>query len=456
MDTLWKTDREKKEFAPLSGDRKIDTVVIGGGMAGILTAYYLGQVGVPAIVLEANRVGSGQSGKTTAKITSQHNLIYDKLCRVFGTEKAMHYARANEKAIDAYEQLITREKIDCDFERCSSFLFSRKEEALLRGETRAAQNLGLPVRYKNKVELPFPVAGAMEFQNQARFHPLHFLYRLSDLVNVYEKTRVLRVEGNRVETDRGTVEAENIVFATHYPFVNVPGYYFARMYQERSYILALENAQRLRGMYLEIDGDQFSFRNQGEYLLFGGGSHRTGKCKKGGRYESLRENVEKFWPDCRVRMAWSAQDAMTLDGVPYIGKFSGKKENWYVATGFGKWGMTSSMVSARLITAEIIGHPFPEGDIFSPQRKMTTEALKGLAGHSLEMMIGMGKRLVPARKRKDSKGKPVVPVCPHMGCRLIWNPEEKTYECPCHGSRFDEEGKLLDNPAQSTCDHEKY
>lgn len=394
MESIWTKNTEKKDFEVLSGNQKTDTVVIGGGMAGVLTAYYLQQVGVPVIVLEANRVGSGQTRKTTAKITSQHNLIYEKLLRVFGKEKAIHYARANEKAIDAYEQLIEKEKIDCGFVRCSSFLFSRTGEELLRAEEKAAEQLHLPVRYTQKTELPFSVAGALEFQNQAKFHPLHFLYHLADQLTVYEKTKVLRVDGNGL-----------------------------------------------------------SFRSQGDILLFGGGSHRTGKNKKGGKYEMFREKAEEFWPGCRETACWSAQDAMTLDGVPYIGKFSGKKENWYVATGFGKWGMTSSMVSARLLTAEIIGHPFPEADIFSPQRKITGEAIKGLANHSIQMVMGMGKRLIPFPKRKNSKGEKVIPVCPHMGCRLIWNPEEKTYECPCHGSRFDKEGHLLDDPAQTDCLH---
>ena len=394
MESIWTNNTGKKDFEVLSGNQKTDTVVIGGGMAGVLTAYYLQQVGVPVIVLEANRVGSGQTRKTTAKITSQHNLIYEKLLRVFGKEKAIHYARANEKAIDAYEQLIEKEKIDCGFVRCSSFLFSRTGEELLRAEEKAAEQLHLPVRYTQKTELPFSVAGALEFQNQAKFHPLHFLYHLADQLTVYEKTKVFRVEGNGL-----------------------------------------------------------SFRSQGDILLFGGGSHRTGKNKKGGKYEMFREKAEEFWPGCRETACWSAQDAMTLDGVPYIGKFSGKKENWYVATGFGKWGMTSSMVSARLLTAEIIGHPFTEEDIFSPQRKITGEAIKGLANHSIQMVMGMGKRLIPFPKRKNSKGEKVIPVCPHMGCRLIWNPEEQTYECPCHGSRFDKEGHLLDDPAQTDSPH---
>ena len=371
MESIWTNNTGKKDFEMLSRNQKTNTVVIGGGMAGVLTAYYLQQVGVPVIVLEANRVKSGQTRKTTAKITSQHNLIYEKLLRVFGKEKAIHYARANEKAIDAYEQLIEKEKIDCGFVRCSSFLFSRTGEELLRAEEKAAEQLHLPVRYTQKTELPFSVAGALEFQNQAKFHPLHFLYHLADQLTVYEKTKVLRVDGNGL-----------------------------------------------------------SFRSQGDILLFGGGSHRTGKNKKGGKYEMFREKAEEFWHGCRETACWSAQDAMTLDGVPYIGKFSGKKENWYVATGFGKWGMTGSMLAAMILSDLVQEKNNEYSTVFLPSRNMLKQQLISNLGHAL---VGIGRI---GGKR-----------CSHMGCVLQWNKEEQTWECPCHGSRFDFMGKNLYDPA---------
>lgn len=454
--SIWLSDekqmleRRKRDRNPLLGDRKIDTVVIGGGMAGILTAYYLQQAGVPVIVLEADRIGRGQTGKTTAKITSQHNLIYDKLIQTFGKERARQYAKANEKAIGEYEKLIQEKNIDCHFTRCPAYLYSRKEREPLKKEEKAALALGIDAEYMETSGLPFSITGALRFKNQAQFHPLEFLNYLADKLTVYEKTPACSVEGKRICTPYGTVTAENIIFAAHFPFINMPGYYFARMYQERSYVVAVEKAAKLEGMYLGIDSDGLSFRSYDGILFVGGGKHRTGESRKMVcRYGMLRKKAEEMWPGCREVTHWSAQDCMTLDFVPYIGRFSKKTPNWYVATGFGKWGMTSSMVSARILTAMIIGQSCPDAEIFSPQRAITRLAAKSFLINGGKTIQGFGKRLLPSEKiyRKEEK-KTVAPVCPHLGCRLEWNPEERTYECPCHGSRFDEEGKLMDNPAQ--------
>lgn len=187
-------------------------------------------------------------------------------------------------------------------------------------------------------------------------------------MTVYEQTLVLRVDGGRVETDRGTVRARHVVFACHFPFVNAPGYYFARMHQERSYVLALKNAPQLDGMYYGVDPEGLSFRNAGEYLLLGGGNHRTGENSAGGRYELLRQAARRCYPDSREAAHWSAQDCIPLDGVPYIGVYAPSVPNWYVATGFQKWGMTSSMAAAMLISARITGREDPDGAVFSPRR----------------------------------------------------------------------------------------
>ena len=450
MESVWMNNIEIRRREALSGDREAPVVVIGAGLAGILTAYYLKQARIRAVVLEADRIGSGQTKNTTAKITSQHNLVYDRLIRTFGYRLAVHYARANEAAIGEYEKLIREKKIDCDFVRCPACLYSERGTELLKKETEAAKSLGIKASFGMDCELPFPVAGVTKFEGQARFHPLKFLARMAEEVEVYEQTKVLRVEDDKVETDRGSVKAKHIVFACHYPFVNVPGYYFARVYQERSYVAALKGAERPVGMYLGIDPGGLSFRACGDLLLLGGGSHRTGMNqghRPGGgcRYEMLRKKAEELYPGCREILCWSAQDCMTLDGLPYIGRFSTRMPNWYVATGFGKWGMTSSMVSAKILTALISGRDCPEADIFSPGRRFTVRAAKELAAHGAHTVAGLAKRLLPAGDGK------IVPNCPHMGCRLAWNPEEGTYDCPCHGSRFDGEGHLIDGPAQTDC-----
>ncbi len=445
MESIWAEETRIRKRIPLPGDLETEAVVIGAGMAGILTAYYLQQAGVGTIVLEADRIGSGQTKNTTAKITFQHGLIYDRLIRTLGSRAAFAYASANEDAIEAYEHLIREEEIDCDFVRCPACLYSQKGEAALRREVQAASSIGIDAVFEKESELPFPVAGVARLDRQARFDPLKFLSAISGKVTVYERTKALKVEGDLVLTDRGCVTARHIVFACHYPFINMPGYYFARMYQERSYVAALEGTERIEGMYLGIDRDGLSFRQQGEMLLLGGGSHRTGRNEKGGQYAWLLDKAKAFYPEGQVVRQWSAQDCMTLDGIPYIGRFSARRPDWYVATGFGKWGMTSSMAAARILTAFITEQKCPVARIFSPQRRLTSGAVRELGAHSLHIMRGMAKRILPAENGR------IVPNCPHMGCRLEWNPEEETYDCPCHGSRFDRTGHLLDGPAQNNC-----
>lgn len=454
MQSVWTKGNEIRKREPLPGDMEAPVVVIGAGLAGILTAYYLKQEGIRAVVLEADRIGSGQTKNTTAKITSQHNLIYSRLIRTFGSRMAAHYAGANEAAVGEYERLVREKGIDCGFVRCPAYLYSPTETELLKQEAAAAESLGIKAAFGTDCELPFPVAGVTEFARQARFHPLKFLSEMAEEVEVYEQSKVLKVEERRVETDKGTVRAEHVVFAAHYPFINVPGYYFARMYQERSYVIALEGAKRPEGMYLGIDSDGLSFRSCGNLLLLGGGSHRTGvnpmdKTGVGCKYGMLRNRALELYSGCREAYRWSAQDCMTLDGVPYIGRFSRRRPYWYIATGFGKWGMSSSMVSARILTALISGRDCLEADIFSPDRHFTAQAAKELVVHGAYTVKGLAKHLLPSRKGK------MIPNCPHMGCRLEWNPEEESYDCPCHGSRFDQEGNLIDGPAQTDCKKRK-
>lgn len=445
MESIWMAETEIRKRETLPGDMEVPVVIMGAGLAGVLTGYYLKQAGIKTVILEADRIGGGQTKNTTAKISSQHGLIYAGLIRTFGFKMAEHYARLNEAAIEEYERLIHEKEIDCDFVRCPACLYSTVDETLLKRETEAAKALGIGASFGRECELPFPVAGVARFERQARFQPLKFLAKIAEEVEIYERTKVLKVEDKRVETERGCVAAEHIVFATHFPFINMPGYYFARMYQERSYVVALEGAKNPEGMYLGIDKDGFSFRSQGDILLLGGGGHRTGLKRRECIYGMLRDKACEFYPGCHEVAQWSAQDCMTLDGIPYIGRFSGRKARWYVATGFGKWGMTTAMAGARILTALITGKSCPEGDIFSPQRRFTARAAKELAVHGAHTAKGLAKHLLPSGSDK------VIPNCPHMGCRLEWNAEEKSYDCPCHGSRFDREGRLLDDPAQTDC-----
>ena len=415
-----------------------EVIVIGAGMAGILIAYYLQKEGKDVLVLEAKEIASGQTGRTTAKITSQHGMKYHKLMKEVGKETAQLYAKANEEAIDAYEKLIQELEIQCEFKRISAYLYTKEDRNKIEQELEAALELGILARFTTETELPFLVKGAVEFQNQAQFLPHAFVQQISKHLEIKEHTRVEKIEGNQVFTNQGIFTAKDIVMATHYPFQNVPGFYFMRQHQERSYVLALSGCKEMKGMYYSADKNGLSLRQMDEYLILGGGAHRTGASKKGRAYDFLEEAKNQYFPQSRIVDRWSAQDCMTHDGIPFIGKFSIRYPNLYVATGFQKWGMTTSMVAAHIIRDHICGYENVYAKVFSPQR------LHILAG-TLPFFVDAGYSIKGLTKGLFCKKKP---RCPHMGCELVWNPYEESWDCPCHGSRFTKEGKLLDNPAE--------
>ncbi len=474
MSSIWNRTAQLSTHARLEGDIETQVAVIGGGMAGVLIADALQEKGLRVVLLEANRLGSGQTGNTTAKVTSQHGLRYQALIKDLGEEAAGQYARLNQRAVDAYRTLIKTRGIDCQWEETSAYLYATEDGAPLREEAHAAWRLGIDAQFVDSLPLPFPVTGAVRFDGQGQFHPLKFLAAVSEGLTVYEGTRVLRVEGNTLHTDGGEVRAEHVVFASHFPFLNLPGCYFLRLHQERSYVLALEHTQIPEGMYLGIDGAKLSLRQSGALLLLGGGGHRTGENSAGGRYGFLRDQAQAYWPQAREVCHWSAQDCIPPDGVPYIGGFSPTEPHWYVATGFQKWGMSSAMVAAILITALITGEKEPDGAVFAPHRLHPAASAKHLWTDGKQAVKGLGRALLtPGRVSleelprghggvverdgekmgayRDEEGEVhLVSIhCPHLGCQLEWNPDEKSWDCPCHGSRFDIEGELLDGPAQN-------
>lgn len=444
MESIWKQTAQAVRRETLHKDKTVKAVVIGGGLAGILTTYRLKQKGIEAICLELGCAGCGQTGNTTAKITSQHGIIYQNLVAHFSREQARQYAAANEGAIQDYEDIIRELAIDCEFSRQDAYLYTMYDEKILEEEAKAALYCGIKTHITREVTLPFEIKSALRFENQASFHPLKFLDALAEKIELYENTAVTGVEDGKVFTEHATVKADYVVFATHYPFINTPGYYFLRMHQERSYVLALKNTMKLNGMYYGIDEPgAWSLRRAGDILLFGGGKHRTGENKAGGKYEMLKYKSKEFWPESSIVSKWSAQDCITLDQVPYIGQYSASTPNWFVATGFGKWGMTSSMAAANIISGLILkqetGAPdeVENAEIFSPQRFVLSASAKNLYQDGLHATKGITKGMLSSPPR-----------CTHMGCQLEWNPDEESWDCPCHGSRFDAKGGILDNPAE--------
>ncbi|MCL1963885.1 MAG: FAD-dependent oxidoreductase [Firmicutes bacterium] len=421
MDSLWRSTCPLPAFPALRGTMEADVVVVGGGLCGLLTAYFCMKAGLDTVTLEGERILCGVTQGTTAKITSQHGLLYDRLIQKRGVEKARQYAQAQQRAVGRYADLVTSLAIDCDFSKLPAYLYSVQASPALERECRAAERLGLPASLTGADRLPFPASQALCFADQAQFHPLRFAAAIATRLNIRERSRVLRITNNSVYTDAGEVRARHIVICTHYPIRNVPGFYFARMHQSRGYVLALENAADVDGMWLDARDGGYSLRNVGRLLLLGGHGHRTGDHPYASSFRLLRGAAKEFYPDAREVARWSAQDCMTADAVPFIGRFARFLPNVYVATGFNKWGMTNSMAAAELIADRIAGKKeYPFADVFSPGRRT-----------GMEVKYSIKK----------------TPKCTHMGCSLEWNPDTRTWDCPCHGSRFTRGGRVIDTPA---------
>lgn len=426
MDSLWKQTSQHSSFKQLNQEIKTDVLIIGGGMAGILCAYMLQQSGIEYVLVEAETVCSGITQNTTAKLTLQHGLIYHKLIRQFDPETAKQYLNANEVALKKYRDLCNQ--VDCDFEEKDSYVYSLNDRQKIENEIAALEQLGLYVEFTERLSLPFPVAGAVKIPKQAQFHPLKFISSISKELHIYEHTMVRELVGTTAITDYGKIIAKKIIIATHFPFLNKHGSYFLKMYQHRSYVIALENAPNMEGIYVDEAQTGMSFRNYKNLLLIGGGDHRTGK--KGGNWKELRDFAQRNYPNATEQYCWATQDCMTLDSVPYIGAYAKSTSNLYVATGFNKWGMTSAMISAMILCDMVQEKENPYAQAFSPSRTMLRPQL---AVNAFEAAIHL---LTPTTRR-----------CPHLGCALKWNPYERTWDCPCHGSRFTKDGKLIDNPA---------
>jgi len=470
MKSVWSKSVKMPRFESLDKSIETDVVIIGGGMAGLLTAHKLKEKGKDSVILEKAEICSGQTQNTTAKITCQHGLIYERLIDAFGEQKAAQYARANRNAIDEYERIIVDEGINCSFERCPSYLYTFSDTEAIEKEFAAARRLGINAEITEKISLPLKVSKALRFENQAQFNPLEFAAAVAKKLKIYENTPVVYNGKGAVTADGREIKAKHVVIAAHYPFIDSAGFYFLRMHQARSYVAAFENCGDIGGMYYGIDPKTLSFRNYGSLLIASGCSHRTGE-REGDEFERIKAKVKAIFPKAEEAARWSAQDCMPPDSVPYIGRYSKKLDNFYLATGFQKWGMTNSMAAAEIISDMICGTENENAEVFSPQRSNAAascelmrnglHSVDGLVGKKLKApsktasqlkngegaVVNYNGKTVAAYRDENGKIHAVSPTCTHLGCRLSFNAELKSWDCPCHGSRFDIDGKAIDNPA---------
>lgn len=456
MKSFWNLERENyKQFDSLFENMKADVCIIGAGFTGLLTAYYLSKEGKNVVILEKDRVCSHTSVGTTGKVTSQHGLIYKYLKDSQGKEFAEKYFKANEEAIKNTKKIIEDENIDCDFEEKSAYVYTQSEEDLqkIKDEVKTAKELGIEAEFVKDIELPFDILGAIEFKNQAQFHPLKYAYGISNAIvknngKIFENSKVIDVvredENYIVETENAKVKAKYIVVATRYPIITFPGYYFVKMYQSTSYAMVfdIKTSFNINGMFINSENPQNSFRSvkykDKNLLLAVGYDKRTGDEIIGDPYEYLYSRVKNIFPSADEIIRWSAEDCISLDKIPYIGDFSKIMENVYVATGFNKWGITSSNVSANIIKDKILNVENEYEDIFRSSR---LEIVKN-KDEVINMMKESADGIVIKRLKTVT-----TPTCTHLGCKLSWNEIEQTWDCSCHGSRFTKNGEVIEAPA---------
>ena len=486
--SVWMDTAPHTTYAPLDASTTVDVCVVGGGILGLLTAELLKRAGRTVALLEADRVATGVTGYTTAKITVLHGLIYDQVRSRFGEEGARHYAEANDAGLALIADRVAEEGIDCDFRRRPALTYAEDDGDLdaLRREVDAARAAGLDAELVHDVDLPWDVAGAVRLGDQAEFHPRRFLLAVADSVSgggsrVFERTRVTGVDDGdpcRVSTDTGAeVTAGAVVVATHYPTLD-RGLFFARLSAERSYALGIRARRAVpEGMFLSTESPSHSVRaapyDGGELLIVGGESHKTGTSDPVERYAALEAWARERFDVASVEYRWSAQDAMPADGIPYVGKLSPIARRVWTASGFKKWGFTNAAAAAIMLSDAILERENPWAGTFDSNRFKPVAAAPALLKESISVgahffgdrlappEVGSLEQLAPgeggivkidgskaaAYRDEDGTVHAVSPICTHLYCQVKWNAAERSWDCPCHGSRFDVDGTVIQGPA---------
>jgi glycine/D-amino acid oxidase-like deaminating enzyme/nitrite reductase/ring-hydroxylating ferredoxin subunit len=485
----WRDSVTLPRFQTLTEDLDTEVVIVGGGISGITTAYRLTQAGRQVVLVDAGRLFNGTTGHTTAKITAQHDLIYDELIQHLGEEKAKQYYQANRNALQFIRDQVKNQGIDCDLREEDAVLYATTKASAqkIRKEHQAYLRLGIDGSLSDSIPFDIPVEIALTMHKQAQFHPLKYLLELVRAITdsggrIFEKTTALDIidqERPQVLLRGGQkVTADHVVICSHFPFWDKKGFYFARMVADRSYILGVKAKKPYPGgMYLSVDHPVRSLRSaqygDEELVLVAGENHKTGQgIPTIKHYEALEAFAEQTLGIESIPYRWSAQDLVTLDKVPYIGPITNDRPHILVATGYRKWGMSHSTVAGLLLSDSILGKQNPYQELYSPSRFHSDPSIKHLitqnadvAAHLIAGKVGISfkqvEELAPdeaavvmvngkrsgAYRDKEGVVHVVDTTCRHMGCEVEWNAGDRTWDCPCHGSRYSVTGDVIEGPA---------
>ena len=485
--SYWIDTTPRTDYPDLRGAVSADVAILGGGLVGLTAAVLLKRLGKTVAVIEARRIAEGVTGHTTAKVTSQHKLIYDTLIKRHGEEKARLYAEANEAAIDRIEAFVNEKNIDCDFRRLPAYVYTESTEMVpqLQAEVEAARRVGLPASFAKEAPLPFPVEGAVRFDDQAQFHVRKYLLPLAEEIpgggsHLFENTRALAVKQGAhcgVQTDRGRVIAKDVIIATHIPFT-FRGQFWVKATPQREYGIAGGTGQTraLEGMFISAESPTRSVRtasrNGETVLVVVGEAHKTGEePDTEQRYKNLEEWARERFGVTQFENRWSAQDYSSFDGLPYVGRIGLGSEHVYVATAFSAWGITNGTAAAMLLSDLIVGKENRWADLYDSTRTspfafrnlykeagsqaahFIKDRFEGVTEAASAVAPGEGKIIGRAGDQaavyRDPQGEvhAVSARCTHLGCIVSWNPAEKSWDCPCHGSRFSADGEVIQGPA---------
>lgn len=502
MKSYWiDSKKEKEDYKSLKQDIETDICIIGGGITGISVAYELNKYKIRNIILEKDRIGQKTTGHSTAKITSQHGLFYKYLIDSQGKEYAQKYYEANQEAIENIQKIIQEENIECEFERQSAYVFTQKIEDVqkIKDEVEAVKSFGGTANFVEAQDIAInhvnqenndriKALAAIEFPNQAQFNSYQYVTELAKICSqrhtqIYENSKVVDVTEEekryQIQLDNGvTVMAKYIVMATKYPMINFPGFYFLKMYQSTSNVIVVDPKENLfEGMYISSEDPTISLRTikakDKNLLAIAGFDHKTGaKIDLANSYQYLEKIAKNIYPNCEIKYRWNTEDCISLDKVPYIGEFSNTMPHVYVATGFNKWGNSTSNIAANIIVDMIMGKENKYEGVYKARRlepiknhkemgNMIKESMNSLVFNKLNIpkesenqikndeggIVEINGQKVGIYKNSQGEVFRIKPICQHLGCELSWNNLDKTWDCPCHGSRYTYKGELIYGPS---------